>query len=230
MTFLGLEARTDLPKVAYPTALDFFVFLSFAFIFATILQFAIVHYFTKYGSGECYFNFLEESSSESGSEDEDVTLFRQTSAMSTSHLSSLTQIDSVDMYGVIPLSRFELDIEDEQSAVSALKSFKKFMTKYFFCLTFSKTSGEDEEVYQESVEETATQCEQIMDSGASTISQNTPQCRRHSTQGLKQPRGIRRNFNSVSKIDKFSRVAFPALFFFINVLYWIFYLTRSQRK
>lgn len=38
MTFLGLEARTDLPKVSYPTALDFFVFLSFAFIFATIIQ------------------------------------------------------------------------------------------------------------------------------------------------------------------------------------------------
>lgn len=38
MTFLGLEARTDLPKVPYPTALDFFVFLSFAFIFATIVQ------------------------------------------------------------------------------------------------------------------------------------------------------------------------------------------------
>jgi hypothetical protein len=38
MTFLGLEARTDLPKVPYPTALDFFVFLSFAFILATIIQ------------------------------------------------------------------------------------------------------------------------------------------------------------------------------------------------
>lgn len=38
MTFLGLEARTDLPKVSYPTALDFFVFLSFGFIFATIIQ------------------------------------------------------------------------------------------------------------------------------------------------------------------------------------------------
>jgi hypothetical protein len=38
MTFLGLEARTDLPKVGYPTALDFFVFLSFGFIFATIIQ------------------------------------------------------------------------------------------------------------------------------------------------------------------------------------------------
>lgn len=43
MTFLGLEARTDLPKVPYPTALDFFVFLSFAFIFATIIQVRNIH-------------------------------------------------------------------------------------------------------------------------------------------------------------------------------------------
>lgn len=69
MTFLGLEARTDLPKVPYPTALDFFVFLSFAFIFATIIQFAVVHYFTKYGSGECYFS-SDLSESESSSDEE----------------------------------------------------------------------------------------------------------------------------------------------------------------
>ena len=38
MTFLGLEARTDLPQVAYPTALDYFVFFSFMFIFSTVVQ------------------------------------------------------------------------------------------------------------------------------------------------------------------------------------------------
>ncbi|KAK4887223.1 hypothetical protein RN001_003494 [Aquatica leii] len=69
MTFLGLEARTDLPKVPYPTALDFFVFLSFTFIFATIIQFAVVHYFTKYGSGECYFSV--DLSSDSSSDEEE---------------------------------------------------------------------------------------------------------------------------------------------------------------
>lgn len=72
MTFLGLEARTDLPKVPYPTALDFFVFLSFAFIFATIIQFAVVHYFTKYGSGECYFS-SDMSDIDSSSEEEEIT-------------------------------------------------------------------------------------------------------------------------------------------------------------
>lgn len=241
MTFLGLEARTDLPKVSYPTALDFFVFLSFGFIFATILQFAIVHYYTKYGSGETYFNFLEDSSSDSeASEDENERGFKQTPTMSTSHLSILTQIDSVDLYGVIPLSRLELDVDErEEKSSSASKSFRKFMRKYFFCLTFSKGSREDEEVTSESGDGSIEQSEQQIHSGTSTITQNTPHaCRRHSTQSLKQQQqlqhqqrgGFRRNFNSVSKIDKFSRVAFPLLFFVINLLYWIFYLSRSQRK
>lgn len=222
MTFLGLEARTDLPKVAYPTALDFFVFLSFSFIFATILQFAIVHYFTKYGSGECYFNFLEDSD-ESESEEEEAGYFQQSS---TSHLSSLSQIDSVDLYGVIPLSRFEIEIDDGKKSPDAVKSFRKFLSKYLFCLS-SSNEAEDESC----PESENGSIVQNIDSGASTITQNTPQCRQHSTQSMKEPRGgFRRNFNSVSKVDKFSRVGFPMLFFVINLIYWIFYLTRSQRK
>ena len=35
---MGLEARKDLPKVTYPTALDYFVFISFMYIFSTVVQ------------------------------------------------------------------------------------------------------------------------------------------------------------------------------------------------
>lgn len=59
MTFLGLETRNDLPKVTYMTALDYFVAITFAFIFATIVQFAIVHFYTKVGSGEYYIPPIE---------------------------------------------------------------------------------------------------------------------------------------------------------------------------
>ena len=41
MTFLGLEARKDLPKVPYPTALDYFVFISFTYIFSTVVQVSV---------------------------------------------------------------------------------------------------------------------------------------------------------------------------------------------
>ena len=75
MTFMGLEARKDLPKVTYPTALDYFVFISFMYIFCTVVQvsqhiaehhhnwsvskFGLVHHFTKMGSGEYYLEELE---------------------------------------------------------------------------------------------------------------------------------------------------------------------------
>lgn len=68
---MGLEVRTNLPKVPYPTALDFFVFSSYLFIFATVIQFAMVHYFTKYGSGEIYFRKEEASDEEEEIEEED---------------------------------------------------------------------------------------------------------------------------------------------------------------
>lgn len=200
MTFLGLEARTDLPKVSYPTALDFFVFLSFAFIFATILQFAVVHYFTKYGSGEFYFNFHEESSSD----DEDAFIH-------SSHVSSLTHIETVD---IIPLSSFELSDDERKSSSKASKSFRQFMAKYFLCLTSSERRE--------------------MESEASPMSRNTPPCKNiqkmRQGRGNSRGQGRSRNYNSVSKIDKCSRIAFPLLFFAINLLYWVFYLTRSQRK
>ncbi|CRL07692.1 CLUMA_CG020649, isoform A [Clunio marinus] len=229
MTFLGLEARTDLPKVSYPTALDFFVFLSFAFIFATILQFAVVHYFTKYGSGECYFNFYEESSSDSESEDEEIAYYGKDSTMPTSQLSSMTHVNSADMYGVIPLSRLELNLNDQKKHFKFMRRFRKFLEIYFPC-SFNSKRNENAEETSVTDDESIAQCEQQIDSNASTITHNTPKCRRHSSQNMKQPRGFRRNFNSVSKIDKFSRVVFPLLFFIINLLYWIFYLTRSQRK
>ena len=52
MAFLGIDNRRDLPKVSYSTALDYYVGICFAFVLASILQFAGVHFFTKHGSGE----------------------------------------------------------------------------------------------------------------------------------------------------------------------------------
>ena len=59
MTLLGIENKNAFPKVPYSTALDVYVGVCFAFILSTIVEFAFVHYFTKYGTGE---PFLYDSS------------------------------------------------------------------------------------------------------------------------------------------------------------------------
>ncbi|KAL3310257.1 hypothetical protein Ciccas_011183 [Cichlidogyrus casuarinus] len=57
MVFMGMDNKKDLPRVPYSTALDVYVAACFAFILATIIEFACVHYFTKVGFGE-YYPFL----------------------------------------------------------------------------------------------------------------------------------------------------------------------------
>lgn len=47
LSTISLDSRTDLPKVRYATALDWFLLMSFGYCIATLLEFAGVHYFTK---------------------------------------------------------------------------------------------------------------------------------------------------------------------------------------
>lgn len=148
MTFLGLEARTDLPKVPYPTALDFFVFMSFGFIFATILQFAFVHYFTKYGSGECYFieghhssgsedeageECLEEEEEE---EEEGVVEAQEVNVITTQSEEKPTKRE-VQLFEVIPLASFNSMSPVRKSSVSCT------LWNYFCFHQNNKTHSED---------------------------------------------------------------------------------------
>ncbi|XP_062562938.1 gamma-aminobutyric acid receptor alpha-like [Armigeres subalbatus] len=224
MTFLGLEARTDLPKVPYPTALDFFVFLSFAFIFATIIQFAVVHYFTKYGSGECYFSADELTSSS----DEDSDCGGGNANGDQSHLHSIkisskrcSTVTSISGTGgtdskvveVIPLSVCSIPVTPVRKS--------------------SKTSWADLSCFGHKEEDIPRSF------ASSSFSTPVPSTKRSSLQlslgGSAQIQRRRKRkkrtprFNSVSKIDRASRIFFPLLFLAINVFYWFLYLSRSER-
>ncbi|KXJ75438.1 hypothetical protein RP20_CCG011730 [Aedes albopictus] len=225
MTFLGLEARTDLPKVPYPTALDFFVFLSFAFIFATIIQFAVVHYFTKYGSGECYFSADELTSSSDedsdcgggggGNANGDHLHSIKISSKRCSAVTSISGGGGTDskVVEVIPLSVCSIPVTPVRKS--------------------SKTSWADLSCF-------GNKNEDIPPSFASSsFSTPVPSTKRSSLQlplgGSAQIQRRRKRkkrtprFNSVSKIDRASRIFFPLLFLAINVFYWFLYLSRSER-
>ncbi|XP_018803148.1 PREDICTED: gamma-aminobutyric acid receptor alpha-like [Bactrocera latifrons] len=247
MTFLGLEARTDLPKVPYLTALDFFVFLSFAFIFATILQFAVVHYFTKYGSGECYF-IIEEMDSDTESEADARTLKSEFNVSTESKL-----------YEVIPLSMCSIPIHStgkgSTSASSSgigVRARRNSGTKrrilggggrgesgtgsgryYLNCFTwscfrrrkrgrvgFDMSDEDDEEAHLRAGEEPTPH----RGSGKRRMSFYRREELEARRKGKRVPQ-----YNSVSKIDRASRIVFPMLFLLINVFYWYGYLSRSSR-
>ncbi|KAH8405009.1 hypothetical protein KR222_003140 [Zaprionus bogoriensis] len=254
MTFLGLEARTDLPKVSYPTALDFFVFLSFGFIFATILQFAVVHYFTKYGSGECYF-IIEDMDTDSAESETDV----DASGQSDFRGSSESKI-----YEVIPLSMCAINMPTTSpgSRLGMLRSRRSTRNRrhglgrlgFWRCFdwfswrrerrparkaTCSDEEEEDDEQTQLRADEApcTSAAAAAAAAAAARAGQSSPPAvgRRRMSFYRREELEARRKgkrtpqYNSVSKIDRASRIVFPLLFFLINVFYWYGYLSRSSR-
>ena len=51
LTTLSFDIRNHTATVSYLTALDWFVIMSHVFLFASLIQFAFVHYFTKVRMG-----------------------------------------------------------------------------------------------------------------------------------------------------------------------------------
>ncbi|XP_077296624.1 gamma-aminobutyric acid type A receptor subunit Grd [Arctopsyche grandis] len=215
MTFLGLEARTDLPKVPYPTALDFFVFLSFGFIFATIIQFAVVHYFTKYGSGECYFS--ADLSSESSSDEDDGRTSRTTcrsqpgcvhnnntpgSSTEDTNYSETKNGKDVFLLEVIPL----------RACITPTIPSRRSSLSWTGLPCLSRTQPE-------------LNTQHII---PTTVSDHRLSFQASSGSIKKKKKRMPR-YNSVSKIDRASRVVFPLLFLAINLFYWYSYLSRSER-
>ncbi|XP_075163672.1 gamma-aminobutyric acid type A receptor subunit Grd [Haematobia irritans] len=234
MTFLGLEARTDLPKVAYPTALDFFVFLSFAFIFATIIQFAVVHYFTKYGSGECYF-IIEELDSDTETE----SAVRQTHKLGMTPEYTPTGSTESKIYEVIPLSMCSIHIPTRKETASRRRHSRYerrfgIMNCWRQILDWSgcrQRRGRHKTHFESSDEDG----EEIHLRATEDITPKRYSGRRRMSYYRRDELDARRKgkrtpqYNSVSKIDRASRIVFPILFLLINMFYWYGYLSRSSR-
>ncbi|XP_046814431.1 gamma-aminobutyric acid receptor alpha-like isoform X3 [Vespa crabro] len=245
MTFLGLEARTDLPKVPYPTALDFFVFLSFAFIFATIIQFAIVHYFTKYGSGECYFSSDLSDTESSSSENEEIsrspskreTSRRKNSGNSIPGSSQNFTVNDDGFIEVIPLSaipdrertiaHWQLPCISCSPSVSHPRRESSHQT-----VSIPMPIPQPQPQPQTQPEPQPQPISQSQSQGQSQLRKSPSPQRVGSPNKRIAPRKRRRRtpkYNSVSKIDRASRVVFPLFFLAINVFYWYAYLSRSER-
>ncbi|XP_014612543.1 PREDICTED: gamma-aminobutyric acid receptor alpha-like isoform X2 [Polistes canadensis] len=250
MTFLGLEARTDLPKVPYPTALDFFVFLSFAFIFATIIQFAVVHYFTKYGSGECYFSSDLSDTESSSSENEEISRSpskhgtnrrQKNSGNSIPGSSRNFTVNDDGFIEVIPLSV----IPDRERTIShwqlpcvscspSVSHHRRGNPHHQTVPTptpipIPQTQSQSQPKPQQPQSQSQAQPGQAAQSQPRKSS--SPE-RVDSPSKKIPPRRRRRRtprYNSVSKIDRASRVVFPLFFLAINLFYWYAYLSRSER-
>ncbi|XP_041054591.1 gamma-aminobutyric acid receptor subunit alpha-5 [Carcharodon carcharias] len=151
MTTLSISARNSLPKVAYATAMDWFIAVCYAFVFSALIEFATVNYFTKRSwawDGKKAMEAFQSKKKE--------TLAR---SMNNAYaIGGMTYTPNITKDPVIP--------------------------------SISKSTA-----VQMRAEEKAAES--------------------------------KKSYNSVSKIDKMSRVVFPVLFGIFNLVYWATYLNRE---
>ncbi|XP_064482178.1 gamma-aminobutyric acid receptor alpha-like isoform X2 [Ornithodoros turicata] len=185
LSTFGLDTRTDLPKVPYPTSLDWFVIMCFSFVIFTLLEFAGVHYFTKVGSGE----FPCTPERDPGSpEDEDIKMD--------------DEVESPEFFiPVHPIDKCVCKINRECDSQSLQSS--PVSSRYLAYVTAAR--------YRRPARRRYNCCAQFL----------------HCITGNERFRNEMRSraskgtlVNSVSQIDRVSRVLFPVSFILINLFYW----------
>ncbi|XP_042272073.1 gamma-aminobutyric acid receptor subunit alpha-5 isoform X2 [Thunnus maccoyii] len=153
MTTLSISARNSLPKVAYATAMDWFIAVCYAFVFSALIEFATVNYFTK---------------------------------------RSWAWDGKKAMEAQQPKKKDPLALSKKpNNTCSAGVNYTTNITK---------------------------------DASISTISNSTAVQLKPSETKAPDPK---KTYNSVSKIDKMSRIVFPVLFGTFNLVYWATYLNRE---
>ncbi|XP_008288490.1 gamma-aminobutyric acid receptor subunit alpha-2 [Stegastes partitus] len=152
MTTLSISARNSLPKVAYATAMDWFIAVCYAFVFSALIEFATVNYFTKRGwawDGKSVVNDKKK---------ERASVMKKNNAYA------------------VAVANYAPNITKDSSTLP----------------TIAKGGAADP---------------------------NKPK-------DGKAP-DSKKTFNSVSKIDRMSRILFPVLFGSFNLVYWATYLNRE---
>ncbi|XP_053073380.1 gamma-aminobutyric acid receptor subunit alpha-2 isoform X2 [Acinonyx jubatus] len=152
MTTLSISARNSLPKVAYATAMDWFIAVCYAFVFSALIEFATVNYFTKRGWAWDGKSVVNDKKKEKAS----------------------------------------VMIQNNAYAV-AVANYAPNLSKDPVLSTISKSA-------------------------------TTPEPNKKPEN---KPAEAKKTFNSVSKIDRMSRIVFPVLFGTFNLVYWATYLNRE---
>ncbi|XP_027426792.1 gamma-aminobutyric acid receptor subunit alpha-5 isoform X1 [Zalophus californianus] len=154
MTTLSISARNSLPKVAYATAMDWFIAVCYAFVFSALIEFATVNYFTK--RGWAWDGKKASEAAKVKKKERELILNKSTNAYTTGKMTHPPNIPK------------------EQTPAG--------------------TSNASSASVKPSEEKT---------------SEN------------------KKTYNSISKIDKMSRIVFPVLFGTFNLVYWATYLNRE---
>ncbi|KAG5879228.1 hypothetical protein JTB14_006028 [Gonioctena quinquepunctata] len=214
LSTISLDSRTDLPKVRYATALDWFLLMSFFYCIATILEFAGVHYFTKVGSGEIPVD--EEDWGDCNKAQEFVGP-AQSDLLDLSNVDGRTRRRSSIICPIFNNSA--LHYENRKTSVTSATQAASPPVQVRFTMERMTQTENKLQIWKQFLyclkgDDNFRRQRQREAAAAAGLAGN-------------QHRHVR-HINSVSLIDRTARVFFPASFAFFNLFYWMAYFMTQE--
>lgn len=99
MTTLSISARESLPKVAYATAMDWFIAVCFAFVASALVEFAAVNYFATLQANRLKKQKARQDKLEvlaTGNDDDNAVVRICISLYYCHHLNVITKLSATD--------------------------------------------------------------------------------------------------------------------------------------
>ncbi|KAJ6638698.1 Gamma-aminobutyric acid receptor subunit alpha-6 [Pseudolycoriella hygida] len=203
LSTISLDSRTDLPKVRYATALDWFLLMSFFYCIATLLEFAGVHYFTKVGSGE-----IPEITDD---EWEDIGETTELVGGDLTYLTSSTNNSPQRNMAIVrPRGSMICPIYSDPGV--------------FFKSSQSQSHTSTMERTTQTEPPKAPKWKQIW----LCFLGDDKFRKQRQREATEKCVGTSRYVNSVSLIDRTARIGFPMSFTILNILYWLVYVTFQE--
>ncbi|KNC20828.1 hypothetical protein FF38_11236, partial [Lucilia cuprina] len=209
LSTISLDSRIDLPKVKYATALDWFLLMCFLYCIATLLEFAGVHYFTKVGSGEIpaisedEWEDMEEEQLDYDDVEPELPSMRESNESLAAELSQNSEYAQQLPGGFRKRNAMICPIYDDDPT-------HIFQCPSSHASTMERTTQTDAPVISKA--------KQVWLCFIGDVKFRKER-EREAAANKKGPRYV----NSVSLIDRISRIAFPMSFALFNLLYWLAY-------
>uniref|UniRef100_A0A803SMM9 Gamma-aminobutyric acid type A receptor subunit alpha3 n=1 Tax=Anolis carolinensis TaxID=28377 RepID=A0A803SMM9_ANOCA len=199
MTTLSISARNSLPKVAYATAMDWFMAVCYAFVFSALIEFAAVNYFTKRSWAWDGKKVLE-------AQEMKVRMPKE------------AQGPHMPFYAtplLVTLQPPSLPLQKKEPVTLAKKTNNTYnIVGTTYALNITKEPGLPTISKSAASTTPGTPATVVVPPKAPRLEERPPE--------------NKKTYNSVSKVDKMSRIVFPVLFAIFNMVYWATYVNRES--
>jgi gamma-aminobutyric acid receptor subunit alpha len=129
---LSFDVRNDIPSVPYVTALDWFLIMCYLFLFASLLEFTIVHYFTKVGYGD--YMIIENESLLDEELEQQFSLTKRMSGAGPFKADELAY--EAGHFGELAYTRSSMMGQDRSGARAVKKTYLQYnLERFWKCVT-----------------------------------------------------------------------------------------------